>query len=424
MAAFRILSTLLVIASVVQFPAFAQTIRGTVLDDSTSRPIGAAEVTVLDTLGVVVTQAISDSSGRFRVAVTPGSYTFRVLRIGYTPTVTTLLHSPEGPELLSVVIRVPSVSALEPSVPYALTPIVVEAPPVQRFLATFRRHESLGMGDQVERREFEEWNPQQVTDVVRRLRGFTVLPNVNFGRLLPDGTTDMREYVLDVTGRPHHRTSALTECPPLVYLDGAYLGNSQRIDINTLPIDAVEAIEAYGRPVETPVEYQRAGNECGVVALWTRSGEPGETGSPFELGVRYGGTVAGGAFVGGRFGIHLITPFAGSFEFYPALYVVSSAFSRYQTPENSSWMAQLALRTTILSGPVPLYLGGGTVLVRPDPAYLAVMDDVEIDTRYMILVGANRQLGFARPFVEAHLLDFFSSSSVSAQLYLGFGMQF
>ena len=87
-------------------------------------------------------------------------------------------------------------------------------------------------------------------------------------------------------------------------------------------------------------------------------------------------------------------------------------------------MAQLALRTTILSGPVPLYLGGGTVLVRPDPAYLAVMDDVEIDTRYMILVGANRQLGFARPFVEAHLLDFFSSSSVSAQLYLGFGMQF
>jgi hypothetical protein len=404
--------------------AYAQTIRGTVLDDSTSLPIATAEITILDTLGTIISQAISDSAGQFRFAVSPGDYAFRVLRIGYAPTVTTVLHAPNDADDVTVVIRVPSASALEAGDPYALTPVVVEAQPVQRFLATYHRHEALGMGDHLLREEFAQWNPQQVTDVVRRMRGFSILPNPNYGRPLPDGLVDMREYLIDVPGRPHHRTSALTECPPLIFLDGASLGNSQTVDINSLPLNAISAVEAYGRSLETPVEYMRASNDCGVIALWTRSGEPGQVSSPFELGVRFGGLVAGGAFVGGRLGIHLVTQFVGPLEFYPALYLVSSVLSSDQTPENSSWMAQVAVRATVLQSPFPLYVGSGLVLVKPDASYRAVLDEVDIDPGYSIFTGLRHEMGVARPFVELHLLDFLAPSSTSAQAFLGIGFRF
>jgi hypothetical protein len=280
------------------------------------------------------------------------------------------------------------------------------------------------MGDHLQREEFEQWHPRQVTDVVRRMQGFSIVPNVNYGRPLPDGTTDLREYIIDAPSRAHHRTGPLTECPPLLFLDGAFLGNSQRFDINDLPLDAIAAVEAYERTIDTPVEYVRPGNECGAIALWTRSGEPGQVGSPFEFGLRYGGTVGGGEFVGGRLGIHMLTPFAGPIEFYPAIYFVSTVFSSNHTMENSSWMAQLALRTTLLDAPVPLYVGSGLIVVKPDAWYMAVETDVDIDPRYTVLAGARHEIDFLRPFFEVHLLDFLSSSAISAQLFTGIGVQF
>ena len=420
----RVLAALVIFASTQATALLSQVIHGIVLDDSTSQPIGGAEVSVLDSLDIVVTQGLSDLEGRFDLTVAPGDYIFRVIRIGYTPTVTTALHAPADADRISVVIRVPSASALETGEPYALTPVVVVAQPVRRFLATYHRHEATGMGDHVLREEFEQWNPQQVTDVVRRMRGFSIVPNANYGRAFPDGTIDMREYIIDVRGRPTHRTPQLTECPPLIYLDGASMGNSQTMDINSLPLNAISAVEAYGRALETPPEYMRPGNNCGVVALWTRSGEPGELGSPFEVGVRYGGTAAGGAFVGGRLGIHLVTGFVGPLEFYPAVYFVSSALSRNQTPENSSWMAQIAVRTTVLRMPFPAYVGAGLVFVKPDASYRAVMNEVEIDTRYSILSGVKHEFSRVRPFFELHLLDFLTPSSASADAFLGIGFQF
>jgi len=419
----QVLSAVAVLSSILMPPAISQAIRGAVVDDSTSQPIVAAEVSALDTMGTIVRQAITDSSGRFRFSIPPGDYSFRVLQIGYTPTVTTVLHAAENEREISVVIRVPSASTNGTDEPYALTPVVVEAPPVERYLAAFHRHETIGMGDQVLREEFEEWNPQQVTDVIRRMQGFTIVTNPNYMRELPDGTLDTREYLIDAPGRSHHRTSAFTECAPLIFLDGAYLGSSETVYVNSLPLNAIAAVEAYARQIETPVEYMRAGNDCGAIALWTGSGEPGQETSQFELGLRFGGTVAGGAFVGGRVGMHLITQFAGPFEFYPALYVISSAFSSDRTPENSSWMAQIAVRTSLLTAPVQLYAGPGLVLMKPDASYKAVMDDVDIDPRYTIFCGVKHDLGFTRPFVEIHLLDFFSSASISAQLFFGIGVQ-
>ncbi len=418
----RILSALLILASTLLSLSHAQTIRGTVLDDSTSQAIAAAEVSVLDTLGIVVTQTISDSTGRFQVAVTPGDYLFRILRIGYTPTVTTVLHAATDANELSVVIRVPSTSAVVGRDAYALTPIVVEAPPADRYLASFYRHQEMGLGDFADRDEFEQWHPQQVTDVVRRMRGFTILPNAYYGIPLPDGSIDTREYIIDTPGRPH-RSAASVECPPLIFLDGGLMGNSQRIDVNTLPLDVIEAVETYSRPIQTPLEYHRPGNDCGVIALWTRTAEPGDLGSPFEFGVRFGGTVAGGPFIGGRLGIHFVSKFVGPLEFYPAVYIITTALSSEQSYENSGWMAHIALRTRIRTG-LPLFVGSGLVLVKPDPDYVDRLGNVDIDPAYSLFAGLTDDWGPTRPFLELHLLDFFAPSSIAAQAFMGMGFQF
>ena len=421
MTLFRSVWALSTFALMLAYPSSAQEILGTVLDDSTSRPIVGAEVTVLDTLAVSVTQAITDSAGRFFVAVSPGTYAFRILRIGYTPTVTTVLTATGDIDEITVVVRVPSTSALQGDEPYALAPVVVEAQPAARYLAGYYRHQAAGGGTFAHREQFEQWNPRDVTDVLIRMQTFSILPNPHHGLPWPDGRIDMREHVIDVHGRRHSGGNA--ECPPAIFLDGTSMGNAQSIDINTLPLDAIEAVETYARPIQTPLEYVRPGNECGVVALWTRAAESGEAGSPFEFGLRYGGTVAGGAFVGGRIGAHFVAPFKGPFEIYPALYLVSSAFSSEESEGNSGWMAQIALRTTIHNGVLPVYVGTGLLLVKRGSSYISPQS-TELDSRHTLFAGLNNAIGPLRPFVEFHVIDLFAFSGVTAQAFLGTGFQF
>jgi len=246
------------------------------------------------------------------------------------------------------------------------------------------------------------------------------LPNPHHGLPFPDGSIDMRELIIDVHGRRH---SGIGECPPLIYLDGTSMGNAQSIDINTLPLDAIEAVETFARPVQTPAEYYRPGNECGVVALWTRTAASGDAGSPFELGLRYGGTVAGGPFTGGRIGVHLVSGFKGRFEFYPAVYLVSSAFSEAASLENSGWMVQIALRTMIRERTLPLYVGTGLLLMKRGPWFIEQQSS-SIDASHTLFGGLKHELGPIRPFLELHVVDLFTFSTVSAQTFFGFGIQF
>lgn len=67
--------------------------------------MGGAEVTVLDSFGVTIGGTISDSDGLFFVTVEQGEYTFRVVRIGYRPTETTVLDATESMGVVHVVIE-------------------------------------------------------------------------------------------------------------------------------------------------------------------------------------------------------------------------------------------------------------------------------------------------------------------------------
>lgn len=63
---------------------FAQTLRGKLIDAKTGEPVTAVAVTLLDSKGDPLQQTRSDTGGTFILrAASPGSYSFRIRRIGY-----------------------------------------------------------------------------------------------------------------------------------------------------------------------------------------------------------------------------------------------------------------------------------------------------------------------------------------------------
>lgn len=65
---------------------WAQTVRGTVVDDESGVPMGTVEVALLGTDDSIVGRYVTDENGRF-VARMPdaGLYRLRATRIGYEP---------------------------------------------------------------------------------------------------------------------------------------------------------------------------------------------------------------------------------------------------------------------------------------------------------------------------------------------------
>jgi hypothetical protein len=67
-------------------PSQAQALRGRLVEASSDAPVGGALVSLEDSTGRKVAQAVSGSTGRFILrAPNPGSFTLLVLRIGYAP---------------------------------------------------------------------------------------------------------------------------------------------------------------------------------------------------------------------------------------------------------------------------------------------------------------------------------------------------
>lgn len=401
--------TLLVVVSV---PLDAQTIRGTVRNDSTAEPVAGATVMLFDTLGQGVIKAVADSEGRFRLQVEPGTYSFQVRRIGYAPTVTTLFEVLGREEESNVTIRVPLSSALASDEPYRLTPLVVHESRVPRHLQLFHRHRETGLGEFVLREEFESWQPQTVTDIVRRIPGFMVSGSA-----------------IDVHSRLHTRPT----CPPLVFLDGLLVGNTSTWNVNNLSVDAIGAVEAYTRAVQVPPEYQvdfvtspdvEYHVNCGVIAFWSRAGDVNYGGSPIEVGVRYGGNVAGKGFGAGRLGAHLVTQLGGPAEFYAAAYIQSAFLGGAENQDNSGWVAQLAVRMFLVEEHLPVYVGTGLILKRSSSLYTLGTRDGYVDPGNTVFAGLTLEWGPTRPFIEMHVLDLWAFSGLNAQLITGIGVQF
>jgi hypothetical protein len=157
--------------------------------------------------------------------------------------------------------------------PVRLAAVVVEGErATRRPMEEFReRRAKAGTGAFVTRDEFEkQGDPQNATDVLRRMQGIRLVPWVRSGT----GFVESRRWMVMMQrggARSFGTPSESNPCPPLFLLDGHYLGNDNTISIDLImPLVNVDAIEAYGPAASLPPEFNRSGSECGVILFWTR----------------------------------------------------------------------------------------------------------------------------------------------------------
>jgi hypothetical protein len=223
----------------------AQTVHGTITNATTGHPVPSVAVSLVASGNVVVARARSDTSGQYRFeSVTPGTYHLRFLVPGYQAMLSAPVQLADG--------QTADVSPkLKPLAAFALDTVIVRGEKVPRYLEDFYRRRRTGFGTFLTEKQIDHWWPNKISDLTPRLRGFT--------------------RVWDRNGHPIiSLVRAGGMCPPLVYLDGAVMGNAATYDIDMLPPDWIGAIEAYSSTAFMPVEFNMTGSGCGVIAMWTK----------------------------------------------------------------------------------------------------------------------------------------------------------
>lgn len=230
-------------------PLSSQVLKGSLLDASTGGPIAGAHVSLRTADGDLVRATVSGVDGTFRLsAPRAGDYHVHAGRIGYFGFL-------EGPIALAEGDIVEVRFELSPQ-PISLDPIAVTTAARVRRLENsgFYRRKQAGFGHFLERADIEARRPQQLSDPLRALPGVRLVPSSGGGyRVLMRGAAQE-----SLIGRA---------CLPRIYLDG--IPTQEEPDGVVDPL-ALEAVEIYRGPAETPAQYSGVGNACGVILLWSR----------------------------------------------------------------------------------------------------------------------------------------------------------
>lgn len=232
--------------------AMGQTLRGQVLNAGTGRPVPDVAVVLLNRDNRSLLRVLTDADGRYVAqAPEPGSYRLRFEIPGYRMTITELIALKRGETR-----EFPA--QLAPANAIALDTVVVAGQTVPAHLLDFYIRKSRGLGTFITPADLERLHPGEPSDVVRRLEGFDVAY---------DESDPSRKLIKNRRfGGGRGRT-----CPPVIFVDGVYVGNSDSYDINSaLWVDRLDAVESYPSAARIPVEFNTTGTQCGVIAFWTK----------------------------------------------------------------------------------------------------------------------------------------------------------
>jgi hypothetical protein len=398
----RVAATTVLLAALAGFSARAQEVRGHLVDRATGASVLAGSVVLLDARGVEVGRASPDAAGVFRLrAPAAGSgYRLRVEVPGYRLYLSQplALEAGEVRELVLELIPVP---------PVEMDTVIVEGRAVPRRLADFYRRRSSGFGSFLTREEFERYSPREVSDVIRRMPGFGVVPG------------DLGTGGVVVARRP---AGFSLQCFPIVFVDGTYVGNSREFDLDSyLDVQAIEAVEGYSGGAQVPPEFNRSGAECGVVALWTRTGTVAQGRSRrLELGGQFGLRIASGGLRDGRFGASFAVAVSRAVELYPSFALVAHVPSTDFNTGASGWQFTFAFRARPQGLNSPWYAGLGlTTLSVKDLAGDPVAGE-ESTQHLVFLAGASLPAGGRlRPYAEVQLLDPFGGGGAQVHGFVG-----
>ena len=385
--------------------------KGTVKEHGTERSIARAAI-VLNGRAV----AFTDESGAFvvrDVAVYAVDNKLEVRALGYD--VAQRIFDFEGSETELVVNVLLDRSATE------LPPVVVEDVAISPHLRGFEQRRRAEAGHFLTAQEIAALNPATTTGILRRIPTVDVLGDAETGTIIRIHTAG-------------YLCNAVEGYRPAVFVDGVLTPN---VDLDAvLQPERIAGIEVYRGAARVPPEFNVGGSagargrmtaQCGVIAFWTKAPEPGEVASPFELGFRYGGALGAGDFASGRVGVHLVTPFVGPLEFYPALNVFINAPSPGEGLKHSGWQAQVAFRIWPLQRKIPWTLGTGLVLAKRTVSTEEVPVDTtlelaDVDAQPTVFTCFCVSLGPTTSFAEIHVVDLGSDPKV--QLFFGFGVRF
>ena len=222
-----------------------------VVTDSTLRPLGAADVSVVGTGARVVTSA----NGRFRILrVPPGQYLLVVRRVGYSPT--------------SGIVAVPAEDTLRLAYTLSYSVSVLDTMHVRerrvslRMLG-FEQRRMEGVGQFITQEDLERRGSMAVTDVLRNVRGLDVsrITNEQFGGSVALSRREGGSFNGGASGA----------CPMQVLLDGIVLPQNFNLELLPPP-KQVSGIEVYTGPATIPPQFGGPDRRCGVIAVWTRDG--------------------------------------------------------------------------------------------------------------------------------------------------------
>lgn len=217
---------------------------------------GTDTLAVQARISVVGTKLVTQTSadGRFLIADVPsGVQILEVSMMGYR----TVLFPVEvaAGDTLHVQVKLQSEPVALPAVNVAGE----AAPPPQ--LRGFYARRGRGGGFFFTRAEIQKMRPRLFSDVLRGVPGVRLQPVRG-----PSGDSYQA-----VTGR----VTGTRACPMLYYVDGIPFPVTGEIGINNLirPED-IAALEVYSGTSRVPLEFHSSNAHCGVIVIWTYSGEP------------------------------------------------------------------------------------------------------------------------------------------------------
>lgn len=211
-----------------------------VVRDSSGGGIGGAEINIAGT----PLRARTNAQGEFRLTNVPaGTVTVAVRRLGFIPTVASIVIAVNEAAVMTVIVA---------PLAQSLATVIVRGD--RRFedhgrLAGFyqRRARSSG-GHFITREQIDQRNPAQVTDLLRSVPGARIYSSTF-------------SNVVRFRGM---------RCAPLVWLDG-FPATAGEFDLDALNPYIIEAIEVYLGVATVPPEFRwvRGGGSCGAIVIWT-----------------------------------------------------------------------------------------------------------------------------------------------------------
>ena len=245
-----IAGSLIVLLCIVQ-PGAAQTIHGVVVEDSMRVPIAAATVRLIRADGLIAATSQTNSAGVFvlRPPVT-GPFVLRLEHPSYRPTTADSVLL-ERDETMLVELRM-----ARAAIP--LEPLIVRAISTARLGGFYERRARRGFGTFFTASDIEQQPRAQVTDVLWGVQGVNIVRMARNATGISSSNMILTRY-------------AARDCAADIYIDGIYIQQHPSYGVDDfLKPDMIEGVEVYPDAASLPPQFDRPGDDCGVVAFWTK----------------------------------------------------------------------------------------------------------------------------------------------------------